>query len=192
MKKLNLQGFILIGVVILAAFSRLYTQGFNVSPLAALALFGGAHFYSRLQAFLIPVAAIWLSDLYVNNVVYAHMNEGFVWFYSGFYWQYGSYLLIAAMGMYLFRSHVSVKRVVAGALCSGLLFFLVSNFGTWLTGGMYPRTLEGLAACMMAGLPFYKGTVFGDLFFSALLFGGYYYLQKYYVVFRQPHLKYHQ
>ncbi|WP_395373273.1 DUF6580 family putative transport protein [Marinicella sp. W31] len=190
MKKIELQLAFLIAIIFLAAFSRLYSQVYNFSPLAAIGLFGAAHFFRKWQAFLIPIAATWVSDLYVNNVVYAQYNPEFVWFYQGFYWQYGSYLLITVLGLWLFRKRITVGNVLLGAVASGLLFFLVSNFGVWLTSGLYPLSWSGLQACYVAAIPFYKGTALGDLFFAAALFGGYYLLQRQFSALRMSHLRY--
>jgi hypothetical protein len=53
------------------------------------------------------------------------------------------------------------------------LFFLVTNFGWWATGSIYEPTFAGLVQCYAQGLPFFKNTLLGDLFFAVLLFGGY-------------------
>jgi hypothetical protein len=66
-----------------------------------------------------------------------------------------------------------VLRIAGAAVAGSVLFYVLTNFGTWLTTGMYPRTLEGLAACYVAAIPFFQNTLAGDLFFSALLFGGF-------------------
>jgi hypothetical protein len=67
---------------------------------------------------------------------------------------------------------VTVLRVAGAALASSILFFLVSNFGTWLMSGMYPHDSAGLTACYVAAIPFFQNTVAGDLFYATLLFGG--------------------
>lgn len=170
--KLNLRFGVLAFLILLAAFSRLIPHMPNFSPLAVIGLFGAAHFTKKWQAFLIPIAATWLSDLFINNVTYAQYYLKFTWFYEGFYWQYGSYLLIALVGIFIFRK-INTQRVVVGALASALIFFLVSNFGVWASGTMYPLTLEGLLTCYTKGIPFLKGTLFGDLFYSAVLFGSF-------------------
>ena len=54
-----------------------------------------------------------------------------------------------------------------------MLFFVVTNFGTWLVSGMYPLSASGLAACYVAAIPFFQNTVAGDLFYATLLFGGF-------------------
>ena len=43
----------------------------------------------------------------------------------------------------------------------------------WLFSGFYPRTLGGLEACYVAAIPFFQNTLAGDLFYAALLFGGF-------------------
>lgn len=120
--------------------------------------------------FLIPIAATWLSDLFINNVIYAQYYPKFTWFYEGFYWQYGSYLLIAIAGLAIFKK-VNTSKVLAGALASTAIFFLVSNFGCWLGSTTYPQNFGGLLTCYAAGIQFLKGTLLGDLFYSSVLFG---------------------
>ncbi|MEM7017111.1 MAG: DUF6580 family putative transport protein [Pseudomonadota bacterium] len=190
MNKINLQIGFLILVIFAVAFIRILPQPLNFSPLAAVALFGAAHFAKRWQALLIPIAAIWLSDLFVNNVIYAHYYNGFVLFYEGFYWQYGAYLLVALAGIALYRNEISTKTVLVGALGSGILFFLVSNFGVWAGSTMYSKDLAGLLSCYAAGIPFYKNTLMGDVFYTVTLFGGYYLLQRNVDFFKLPHVKY--
>jgi hypothetical protein len=164
-------------MIFVIAFSRFLSPIYNFSPLGALGLFGAAYFAKKWQAFLIPILAIFLSDLFINNVVLHQYYPNFTWFYEGFYWQYGSYLLITLIGILIFTK-VNTSRIIGGALLSTILFFLISNFGTWASGAMYPKTLEGLAACYVAGIPFIKGTLMGTLFYSALMFGSFSFVQN--------------
>ena len=62
MKKLNLQTGILSIIILLAAFTRIMPHPPNFSPMAAIGLFGAAHFAKKWQAFFIPLIGIWLSD----------------------------------------------------------------------------------------------------------------------------------
>lgn len=170
--KIYLRVGIICTMIFVVTFSRFLSPIHNFSPLGAVALFGAAYFAKKWQAFLIPILAIFLSDLFINNVVLHQYYPNFTWFYEGFYWQYGSYLLITLMGIFLFKK-INTSRVVAGALLSTVLFFVISNFGSWATGVMYPKTLDGLVACYIAGIPFIKGTLMGTLFYSALMFGSF-------------------
>ena len=54
---------------------------------------------------------------------------------------------------------------------SSLLFFIVTNFGVWISGTMYTLDLNGLIACYVMALPFYKGTLLGFVTYSTFLFG---------------------
>ena len=75
--------------------------------------------------------------------------------------------------------------IVAAAFIGPTVFFLLSNFVVWVGGGLainnlpYAKTWDGLMTCMAAGLPFLKGSLYATLFFSAILFGGYYLVNKF-------------
>jgi hypothetical protein len=182
-KKIHLQFWVITAIIILAAATRLIPHAYNFSPLGAIALFGAAHFARKVYAVIIPLAATWLSDLFLNNVIYKAYFPEFTWIYPGFYWIYGSYLLIVLAGIGIF-SKITVVRTAIGALSASAIFFIVSNFGVWAAGGMYPKTFEGLMLCYTAALPFLQGTLTGDIIFSTLLFGGYYLLQRRFVALR--------
>ncbi len=137
MKKLNLQTGILCIIILLAAFTRIMPHPPNFSPMAAIGLFGAAHFSKKWQAFFIPLAGIWLSDLVINNYVYN--SSTFIWFYGGFYWQYLSYAVIIVAGLFIFDKGISAGKTVGAMLSSSGIFFLISNFGVWAGGLMYPK-----------------------------------------------------
>lgn len=176
-EKINLRFSVLVLMILLAAFSRIIPHMPNFSPLGAIGLFGAAYFSKKWQAFLIPITATWLSDLFINNVIYVQYYSQFTWFYQGFYWQYGSYLLITLAGIFILKK-VTTPRVIAGALTSTAIFFLVSNFGCWISSTTYPQNFGGLMTCYVAGIPFLKGTLLGDLFYSGVLFGTFSLAQK--------------
>ena len=179
-KKVDIRFVTLIAIIVVAAFSRLVPHLPNFSPLGAIGLFGAAHFSKKWQAIAIPLSATWLSDLYINNVIYAQYYPQFTWLSQGFYWQYGSYVLITIAGMLIFNK-ITPTRVLGGALTSTAIFFAVSNFGCW-PGSSYPQNIPGLMQCYVAGIPFLKGTLLGDLFYSTLLFGSFALAQKKYRV----------
>ncbi|WP_432714600.1 DUF6580 family putative transport protein, partial [Pedobacter sp.] len=158
-------------------FSRALPHFPNFSPVAAIGLFGAAFFSRKWQMLLIPIAATWLSDLLLNNTVYAAYYPSFTWFYPGFYWQYGSYLLIILLGIVIFKK-VNVNSMIGGALMATAVFFLISNFGVWMGSSTYPQNFSGLMACYAAGIPFLKGTLLSNLFYCSVLFGTFSLLQR--------------
>jgi len=175
-QKISIRFSILLLLILSAAFSRIIPHIANFSPLGAIGLFGAAHFKRKWQAILIPTAATWLSDLFINNVIYAQYYPEFTWFYPGFFWQYGTYLIIIVAGIFILRK-VTVKTVLTGALVSSAIFFTITNFSCW-PGSSYPQNFGGLLECYAAGIPFLKGTLLGDLFYSAVLFGSFAWAQK--------------
>ncbi|MDX1666478.1 MAG: DUF6580 family putative transport protein, partial [Saprospiraceae bacterium] len=66
-----------------------------------------------------------------------------------------------------------VPRLLGSSLLASVVFFLITNFGVWAGSPLYPPTAEGLAACYIAGIPFFWNTLLGDLFFTGALFGAF-------------------
>ena len=190
MKKLNLQTGVLSIIILLAAFTRIMPHPPNFSPMAAIGLFGAAHFAKKWQAFFIPLIGIWISDLVINNYVYSSSSSNFVWFYSGFYWQYMSYILIIFAGLFIFNRGISLTKTFGGMISSSGIFFFVSNFGVWAGGIMYPKNFGGLITCYAAGVPFIHNTIISDVLFTTVLFGTYYLLQIEYSSLKIKPLKY--
>jgi len=189
-KKLNLQTGVLSIIILLAAFTRIMPHPPNFSPIAAIGLFGAAHFAKKWQAFFIPLIGIWVSDLVINNYVYSSSSSNIVWFYSGFYWQYISYILIIFAGLFIFNRGISLTKTFGGMISSSGIFFLVSNFGVWAGGTMYPKNFGGLITCYAAGVPFIHNTIISDVLFTTVLFGTYYLLQVEYSSLKIKPLKY--
>lgn len=150
---------VLFGMILLAAASRLVPHPPNFAPIAAMALFAGAHFSDRRIAFLAPVAALLLSDLVLG-------------FYGLMSIVYACFALIVLIGFSL-REKCTPLHVGGAALGSSVLFFIITNFGVWAFGSLYPKTIEGLVTCYIAALPFFHNTLLGDAFYTAVLFGGF-------------------
>lgn len=174
MLKVNLRIGILILMIVAAALSRLLPHPFNFTPIGAMALFGAAYFSDKRLAFIVPFLAMWLSDLWLNNVTYPAAN-GFQW--TGNAWVYGSFALIVLLGFGLLR-RVKVAAVLGTSLLASILFFLITNFSVWLGSTAYPQNMTGLLACYGAGIPFFWNTIAGDLFYCAVLFGGFEWAQN--------------
>jgi len=81
-------------------------------------------------------------------------------------------MAVPALVGILTRRHRGPVVIDAAMVSCSLLFFAASNFAVWAFGGLYPHSLEGLAQCYVLALPFLDKTVMGDLFWTAILFGG--------------------
>lgn len=172
------QKIILLTIIIaLAAISRLIPHPFNFTPIGAIGLFGAAYFKPKWLAFLIPIAALWLSDIIIMNGPMAAFYEGFQWF--GHTAVYLAFIIIIGIG-FLLRGRVNVKSVIGASLGSSLLFFIITNAGVWLSSIVYPNTFSGLIACFTAAIPFFWSTLAGDLFYCGVMFGSYAWFTQYY------------
>lgn len=187
--KIELKFGALIALIIVVALARLIPNMPNFSPMAAIALFCAAHFDKLWKAILVTLLATFVSDVILNNTIYSSMNNGFTFFYDGFMWQYIAYAVIALMGSTVFTS-INKTKVIGGSLATTLVFFIISNFGAWISLPFYSKDIAGLMSSYAAGLPFLKNTLLSDLFYTSLLFGAYYLLQNRFAALRLPYLKY--
>jgi hypothetical protein len=165
-------------IIVIAALSRFFPHPFNFTPIAAIALFGGAYFANRWLAFIVPMAAMLISDI-MNELLTGHG------FHSGMPIVYGSFALVTIIGISALKK-VTALKVTGAAIASSLIFFLITNFAFLYPEastpdpllGNYPHNLTGIIASYEAGLPFLKNQISGDLFYSGILFGGFYLLQR--------------
>ena len=172
MYKLNLKfGFIIV-LIVVSAILRILPHLPNVTPLAAMGVFGAAYLKDRWQAFLIPFLALFFSDLYLNNVIYAGMfkTSGFVWITSA--WIYVAFGLAILASQTILKT-VQTKNIVVASIASSVLFFIVTNLSVFFETNMYPKNIAGLTACFVAAIPYFGNTMMGDLFFCGVLFGIY-------------------
>jgi len=164
-RTLRARFWLMASLVVGVAIMRIIPHPPNFAPVAAMALFGGAHFDRRGWAFVVPLAAMLLGDAVLELL--------FGWgFHALMPVVYVSFAAIVSLG-FLLRRRRRFVPVAAVALAGSTLFFLTTNFGVWAQGSLYPRAAAGLAACYAAAVPFFGATVAGDLFYTALLFGAF-------------------
>lgn len=176
LEKSSLRFGVLVTLILVAAFSRLIPHAPNFTALGALALFGGAQFADKKWALLVPLVALYLSNLVLNTLVYPQYYPGLSFLLPNL-WVYGAVLGIVLIG-HFFVKKVTVPTVLVGSLAASTLFFLVTNFGVWLDSPLYPKNTTGLLLCYEAGLPFFGNTLAGDLLYGSVLFGGFEVLRR--------------
>ncbi len=132
----------------------------NVAPISAMALLSGIALPRRLT-FVVPLAAMLASDLVIGFYSLPVMVA-----------VYAAFAVTNIIGLRL-RHRVGAGRVIGASLISSTIFFLVTNAAVWQWQHMYPHTLIGLGQSYLAGLPFFRNTVLGDLVFTGLLVGSY-------------------
>jgi hypothetical protein len=154
----------LAGAGVLAAWTALLPESvrpWNFSVIGALALFAAARL-GFVPALAVVAVALAVKDLGM------YLRRGMEPYPLSFLYFAG----YAAIGWLFLRRTESPLRIGGAALGAGLLFFLVSNFVAWLEQAYpYGYSFAGLLDCYGAGLPFYRGTLAGDVIFTGALFG---------------------
>lgn len=155
-------GALAAAIFALAAW-RLVPHPYNATPVAAMALFGGAQLASRRWAVAVPLCAMLLSDLALE-LLFGHGLHRLLPVV------YLCLVATVALGA-LLRRRRSVWRIAGASVAASVMFFAVTNFFVWRAGGLYPPSAGGLVACYAAALPFFGNTVAGDLIFTVAIFG---------------------
>lgn len=146
-------------LIIIGVFSRIAPHPANVTAVGALAVFSGSRF-STTKALIITVGTMLISDAVLG-------------FHALMWATYGSFAFSIFLASRFLRKQ-SFIRIAGVTLTSSIIFYLVTNFAVWVVpGSMYPKTFVGLAASYIMALPFFRNSLVGDFFYSAIFFGGY-------------------
>ena len=146
--------------------ARLLPHAPGVWPYAASALFAGRMLRIPALAVVVPLAAVLLSNVAL----------------AGDDWRI-TLVVCAAIALPAFAGMLARRwqgtiPVIAAMLSCSLIFFVATNFAVWAFSGLYPHSWQGLVQCYVAALPFLDKTVLGDLFWTAVLFGGAWLVQR--------------
>jgi hypothetical protein len=165
-RSLDARFWTLAGIVLAAAAARLLPHPPNVTPVFAVALFGGAYFARRWAAFAVPLAAMFISDVGLVVTQYgwtALRSQPVVYLNMAFF---------VLLGI-LIQRHRRFLPIAGATLLGTLVFYVTTNFAVWIGSTTYPRTPAGLLACYVAALPFLRNMLLGNIAFTALFFGGF-------------------
>lgn len=160
------------GSGLLIAASRVIPHADNFTPMESLVLFGAFFYTARILAFIMPLVLMYVFDFIINNTIarpFFTEHDGLVLFSDYMLYNGLSYILIALTGLYLLN-RLKLTNVLSGSVLSAGIFFLITNFGSWLGSAMYPQTAEGLWMSYIAGLPFLKSTMISTILFSVVFY----------------------
>jgi hypothetical protein len=172
---------LIFAMIVLATALRLAPHPWNFTPVGAIGLFSGAMVRDRRLAFLFPMLVMCATDAIIGFNKLSPLV-------------YASFLLSVLIGRAVVGACLSASqsrpepaapakkrvgtRIAAATFLGALQFFLITNFGVWAFLGTYPRTGAGLAACYLAGVPFFWNTLAGDAVYATLLFGGFFLAER--------------
>jgi hypothetical protein len=149
----------------------------NFSPMAAVVLCSGA-FLSRKAAFLVPVVALFVSDIILNAHYHVPLLD------TRMIPGYFSFGLILLLGFWVSKQQNRKTLLLFGcSVLSSLIFYTVTNtIAGWLADPPfpiavqhYPITFAGWVQALTVGHPgmqptilFLRNTLISDLLFTAL------------------------
>ncbi|MFA5195378.1 MAG: DUF6580 family putative transport protein, partial [Bacteroidales bacterium] len=165
-----------ITVVFAGAAMRLIPHWPNFTPVAAIALFGGAYLGKKYLAFLLPLAAMFISDIILG-------------FHSTMPAVYISFVITVALGLLIARNP-KIFNIFGASIASTVLFFLITNFAAWLGNPLYPQNFAGLIESYIAGLVFFNNGTFGISFFMNSLLGDLFYNGLFFCLFYFARLRF--
>ena len=183
LQKINTRNTVLVLMIVAAAAFRLlsykYPYGLsNFTPVGAVAIFGGTYFTDKWKAYLVPLGALFVSDLILNYLY----SQRLIVDYSATIWVYLSFAIMVFIGTRIKK--VNVLTVAGASLLSVVIFWLLTDFPWLYGGGLYPHTILGYEHSLIAAIPFQRNMLFGDAAFGLLLFGGFELAKRKYTVLR--------
>lgn len=137
----------------------------NFTAIGALAIFAGSQFDNKRFAFVIPLIAMLLSDLFIGQGFSLAVYAGLV--------------SMVACGVYI-RKNINVTTVATASIVGTILFFLITNFAFLYAPTLYPHNLTGVITSYIMGLPYLRNMLMGDIFYGTLLFGGFHFIKMRY------------
>ncbi|MEO7769293.1 MAG: DUF6580 family putative transport protein [Ferruginibacter sp.] len=177
---------IVVSFVLLVLIASLYRimpgRPFGFAPQIAMALFSGSIIKNKKYSFLLPISSMLVSDM-IYEVLFTYHISPIPGFYSGQLMNYFLFAAVTVVGFMIKKENW--LHIAAGSVAGATFYFIASNFVVWAGGGLtlnnlpYARTWDGLMTCFAAGIPFYKASLYSTLFFSGILFGGYFLINKF-------------
>lgn len=160
--------YLLLVLAVLSRFlplagGQFHHDWMNFTAVGAVLLYFGAR--RSWREMLAPLAVLAATDFVLTTMVY-HYGFSLAWYLPTWVW----YFAAMALGKILLESKTSALRVGTASLLGPTSFFLVSNYAVWVAGGMYTKSLAGLGACYVAGLPFYRNDLISTALIAAAIF----------------------
>ena len=151
----NFQSYSLpICLILILSLSRLIPHPSNFTPMLAVGVFSGFYFRNFLLGVLIVIFSMFLGDLYLG-------------FHETMFFTYISLAVAVVFGLLIKR--LKFTEILFSGLASSVCFFIITNFGAWLTLGMYEKNFAGLLQSYVLAIPFFHNTLISTFLYLILL-----------------------
>ena len=142
-----------VSLILILSFSRIIPHPWNFTPILATGIFSGFYFKKFYLSSLIVLLPMFLGDLYLG-------------FHNTMFFTYIS--LAAAVGFGLLIKQFKILEIFLSGILSSVCFFIITNFGAWITLEMYEKNLEGLINSYVMAIPFFQNSLISTFLY---LFG---------------------
>ena len=151
----NLKNYFLpICLILVLSFSRLIEHPWNFTPILAVGIFSGFYFKNFILSLFIVILSMFIGDLFLG-------------FHSTMVFTYISLALAVVIG--LFIKHFKFTEILFSGLASSVSFFIITNFGAWLTLEMYEKNFTGLLQSYVLAIPFFHNTLISTFLYLIVL-----------------------
>ncbi len=155
----------ILALITISLASRFIPHYPNFTAIGSMAILGGAMLRKPIEALLLTLGALFVSDIILNNVLYT--AESFTLFYEGAVYVYGAVALSVVIGSLVKK--LNIKNYFGLSIISSAIFFLATNYGVWATGFIYPDTTQGLMAAYAAAIPYGLSHLAGTLIYGVAI-----------------------
>jgi len=151
----NISSFVLPVVIILAlSLTRLIPHPWNFSPMLAVGIFSGFYFRQLYLSLFVVIVSMFIGDLFLG-------------FHSLMFFTYIALAIAVFIGLYI--KHFKFTEILYSGLASSVCFFIITNFGAWLTHGeMYAKDFSGLMQSYVMAIPFFHNTLISTFLYLLL------------------------
>ena len=135
-------------LIVILSFSRLIPHPWNFTPILAAGIFSGFYFKSFFLSLFVVVSAMFLSDIYLgfhNTIIFTYIA------------------LAIATGIGIYIKQLKTFEILASGLVSSVCFFIITNFGAWISLEMYEKNLSGLINSYVMAVPFFHNTLISTI-----------------------------
>ena len=146
--------FLTICLILVLSFSRLVEHPWNFTPILAVGIFSGFYFKNFILSLFIVILSIFIGDLFLG-------------FHSTMFFTYISLALAVVIG--LFIKHFKFTEILFSGLASSVCYFIITNFGAWLTLEMYEKNFAGLLQSYVLAIPFFHNTLISTFLYLIVL-----------------------
>ena len=153
-------------LLLVAILSRVVPHAgwWNFTAVTGALLYFGAR--RPWREIFLPVAALMATDYALTVYSYHYPFE-----WTGYLPTWAWYAAAIALGQILLKAKTTWVRVAAGVVLGPTSFWIVSNYASWRMFDSYPKTWDGLVACFVAGIPFYRNDLVSTAVVAGLAFG---------------------